>query len=884
MIKRCPIPFLLAWAIFLLPQNLRAQWAITGTVKNTDGAAIVNASIKLYKAKIITAFALSDAKGQYKLSSKAAIGDTLLLEVSHIGHEPQKISIVAQNQALYILMRPSTISLPEVKIKVPPIAKIGDTLSYDVRLFSAQQDRVIGDVIKKLPGVEVTESGQIKYNGKAISNYYIDGLDMLENKYNLANQNITIDMVDKVQILENHQPLKIFDSLTVSSTPALNIKLKSNAKSKLFVNVTAGIGYDTSLLWSPTVTVMQFSKKKQFLNGLKLNNAGDDFAADLSEQLTLDNLDQIPRFESKNDLLFLQQPTLPFIKRNRFVLNDSKLLFGNGLFSLKNSAQLKYSINLLDDRQRFFGNNQSRFFLLNDTVSVIENHEFATRNKMVKAELKYTLNESRLYISNKTNYTGYHTQANGNILGTVSLRQNLENPSYHISNDLMVYKKVKRQLFQFNSYLLLRNLPQQLNVQPGQFADVFNNGNPFQALVQSAAKKELYTSNILSTKTNFLKFQQKLSLRVDYLRSTFVTGMDKWLANNPVALPVSFQNDLLWNKLHTEIRPELMLYRKKFRLTAALPLLHVHLDAQNDLADTAYKRNFLFWLPTVTFFKPINQFIELNIGLNTNMALGNIANTASGFMMNNYRFVESNDNLLSVEKIRAASLLLTYRNARKAVFGYINTAYSVTRRNLVYDQAYVQTLLTTKALPVFNNTTNYQLSGNMGKYFPRSKTTASANVSYNRLSAFLYNNNRLVPFNNRSVAVKYSMNTKGIKHFFVEYTGTFTNIESSIGASANSNRVFQSAQDLGAYAFVSKTLTLGLFFSYNSNKATQFNQYFFADASLSFKNKKHEIDFRVNNMFDTRTFLWIDINDNSVNTIAYRLRPVNAMVRYLFKF
>jgi hypothetical protein len=96
-----------------------------------------------------------------------------------------------------------------------------------VNSFSKEQDRSIGDVLKRMPGIEVLPDGKILYQGKAINKYYIEGLDLLEGKYNLANDNLPYQEVSQVQILENHQPIKTLDSLQFSDRTALNIKLKT---------------------------------------------------------------------------------------------------------------------------------------------------------------------------------------------------------------------------------------------------------------------------------------------------------------------------------------------------------------------------------------------------------------------------------------------------------------------------------------------------------------------------------------------------------------------------------------------------------------------------------------------------------------------------------
>ena len=51
-----------------------------------------------------------------------------------------------------------------------------------------------------MPGIEVLDDGKILYQGKPINKYYIEGLDLLEGKYNLANSNLPHKEVVKVQL------------------------------------------------------------------------------------------------------------------------------------------------------------------------------------------------------------------------------------------------------------------------------------------------------------------------------------------------------------------------------------------------------------------------------------------------------------------------------------------------------------------------------------------------------------------------------------------------------------------------------------------------------------------------------------------------------------
>jgi hypothetical protein len=98
-----------------------------------------------------------------------------------------------------------------------------------------------------MPGIEVLPDGKIFIQVK-LNKYYIEGLDLLEGKYNLANDNLPYQEVSQVQILENHQPIKTLDSLQFSDRTALNIKLKT----PILLQVKQAV--DLALLWDANIT------------------------------------------------------------------------------------------------------------------------------------------------------------------------------------------------------------------------------------------------------------------------------------------------------------------------------------------------------------------------------------------------------------------------------------------------------------------------------------------------------------------------------------------------------------------------------------------------------------------------------------------------------
>ena len=126
-------------------------------------------------------------------------------------------------------------------MKADPLRQRGDTLSHNLASFLGKGDVTLEDGLKRLPGVDVSKSGGISYMGKPISQFNIEGLDMLGGKYNLATRNIPADYVTQVEIVRNHHSRRVEKDVP-SNEVSMNIKLSKKAKLKPFGQEEAGIG------------------------------------------------------------------------------------------------------------------------------------------------------------------------------------------------------------------------------------------------------------------------------------------------------------------------------------------------------------------------------------------------------------------------------------------------------------------------------------------------------------------------------------------------------------------------------------------------------------------------------------------------------------------
>jgi hypothetical protein len=94
----------------------------------------------------------------------------------------------------------------------------------------------------------------------------------LDDKYNIATNTIPNGVVDQVQVMENHQPIKMLKDKVVSEDVALNLTMKKDAKLQLVGQETIGAGLPGN--YYGELNAMMFKDKYKAINYIKGNNTG----------------------------------------------------------------------------------------------------------------------------------------------------------------------------------------------------------------------------------------------------------------------------------------------------------------------------------------------------------------------------------------------------------------------------------------------------------------------------------------------------------------------------------------------------------------------------------------------------------------------------------
>ena len=180
-----------------LAVHASAQVKVTGRVIDLQQKPVSDVIVKLVSGSKTLAFTSSNAKGEYSLELKNVPSGEVSLQFTHISYEKESEQLTLKERTMKVdmVLTPKSISLKEVTVKPDPLRQKGDTLSHNLASFLGKGDVTLEDGLKRLPGVDVSQNGGISYMGKPISQFNIEGMDLLGGKYNLATRNIPADYV-----------------------------------------------------------------------------------------------------------------------------------------------------------------------------------------------------------------------------------------------------------------------------------------------------------------------------------------------------------------------------------------------------------------------------------------------------------------------------------------------------------------------------------------------------------------------------------------------------------------------------------------------------------------------------------------------------------------
>ncbi|MCQ2177676.1 MAG: outer membrane beta-barrel protein [Bacteroidales bacterium] len=126
-----------------------------------------------------------------------------------------------------------------------PIIVKKDTIEFNASSFKTTDNDVLEDLLKKLPGVEVSEDGSVTVNGETVKKITIDGKTFFLDDPTLASKNIPAKMVEKLKVIEKKSEQAEFTGIDDGEEETvIDLSVKPGMMKGFIGSVTGGGGID----------------------------------------------------------------------------------------------------------------------------------------------------------------------------------------------------------------------------------------------------------------------------------------------------------------------------------------------------------------------------------------------------------------------------------------------------------------------------------------------------------------------------------------------------------------------------------------------------------------------------------------------------------------
>ncbi len=269
----------LVWMMATLGWGQNRQ--ISGQVVDRDTKdPIPQVTIQLLSAadSAFVAGTLTEDDGAFRLN--ATENGRYILRFTSVGYQREHRNITIKDTANVdlgtvvmgadaIMLKNTTVTAQAVRVTV-----VEDTTIYNAAAYRTPEGSVVEELVKKLPGAEVSDDGTVTINGKRVKKVKVDGKEFMTGDTKTAMKNLPTSIVDKVKTYDERSDLaRITGIEDDEETTVLDFGLKEGMHRGTFGNVDLGLG--TKKRYSGRAMGSYMNRKSRIIGLGSANNVGD---------------------------------------------------------------------------------------------------------------------------------------------------------------------------------------------------------------------------------------------------------------------------------------------------------------------------------------------------------------------------------------------------------------------------------------------------------------------------------------------------------------------------------------------------------------------------------------------------------------------------------
>lgn len=273
---------LLLLALTALAGTLHAQrYVVDGTVKNEQsGSPVEFAGVAVLRPdSSIVGGVQTDENGAFKVRTKGA--GNFILRVTYMGYLTlyRNVTLSEQNDSvsvgtLQLQSNDKVLGTAVVSATLARVEQKDDTTMYNASAYRVPEGSTLEALVKQLPGVEVDDNGTIKWNGKEVKEFLVNGKDFFKGDTEVAMKNLPVDLVNKIKAYDKKSDYAEMTGIDDGEeTTVLDIATKRELNESWVTNLD--LAYGTKDRYSGRFFATRFTDRSRITAYGSANNTGN---------------------------------------------------------------------------------------------------------------------------------------------------------------------------------------------------------------------------------------------------------------------------------------------------------------------------------------------------------------------------------------------------------------------------------------------------------------------------------------------------------------------------------------------------------------------------------------------------------------------------------
>lgn len=266
--------------LFIAMMMQAQQHLITGAIIDKGTNDPVEAStVQLLRAdSTYISGAISDENGLFSL--QAPEDGSYLLKITSVGYKPT-VRRIMMTQGKDLAMGKININAEAIMLKAATVTAMAkkvvlkeDTFVYNSAAYRTPEGSTIEELVKRLPGAEVSDDGSIKINGKEVKKILVDGKEFMTGDTKTALKNLPTSIIDKIKAYDEKSDLaKVTGIDDGEEETVLDFGVKRGMNKGLIANMDLSIG--TKQRYSERGMAAYFNDRNRLMLFASANNTND---------------------------------------------------------------------------------------------------------------------------------------------------------------------------------------------------------------------------------------------------------------------------------------------------------------------------------------------------------------------------------------------------------------------------------------------------------------------------------------------------------------------------------------------------------------------------------------------------------------------------------